>query len=101
MTIENGMAHSSAADAAEEGLDGLKQGARRAVRQVADKAGHVADSARATYHRTVEGVKSVAGNPSKITEALREAVRDNPLAVIAGVTVVAFALGSLFRRSRQ
>jgi len=97
-SIENGT-QASAADTAEEGLDGLKQGARRAVRAVADRAGAVADSARATYDRTVESVKSVAGNPSKIAEAMRDVVRDNPLTVIAAVAVVALALGSLFRRS--
>ena len=99
VSIENDT-QSPAAEAAQEELGAIRQSARRAVRAVSDRAGAVADTARATYDRAVDGVKSVAENPSRIAAAMRDVVRDNPLTVVATVAVVALALGSLLRRPR-
>jgi ElaB/YqjD/DUF883 family membrane-anchored ribosome-binding protein len=96
-SIEN-TNHAPVAEAAEEELGAIKQSARRAVRAVSDRAGAVADTARATYDRAVDGVKAVAENPSKIAAAVRDVVRDNPLKVVATVALAALALGSLLRR---
>lgn len=90
-------------DAVEDALGGAKRStvsAASALKSaVSDGAEAIANKARETYSGVMENVKSAADDPSKIGDALRDIVRDHPLAAIATVAVASFLVGRMITRS--
>ena len=102
--MENGSNTSSrTTKAAESEISEAQQGTRAAAsavkNAVSDGVEAIAGKARETYASAVKGVKSAADDPSKMADALRDIVRDHPLAAIATVAVASLLVGRMFMRS--
>lgn len=82
-----------------EAKESTLSAARGVKSAVSDGAEAIAGKARETYASAVKNVKSAAEDPSKMVEALRDIVRDHPLAAIATVAVASMLVGRMIMRS--
>jgi ElaB/YqjD/DUF883 family membrane-anchored ribosome-binding protein len=102
-TMENqSNTRSSTTKAAENELGDFKESAgtvaSRVKNAVSEGAEAVTDKARAAYGTAAQSVKSAVEDPSKIAAALRDIVRDHPLAAIATVAVASLVIGRMLTR---
>lgn len=63
-----------------------------------DDAESIPDTIQNIGRQVVDGVKSVASDPKQMVQAVRDLVRDYPLASLATVAFASLAIGRAFRR---